>query len=127
MFEIIKCFVDRKKYVDDIIEQEFKRLWNTSHEQQNQIEAMKQVIKDCSAMPLGQELRETLKYQVKLFSSNIPLKRCMKLKLSKAEAAKAVASSFFKRVIKGNTKRQEQRHYYCAECNAWHLTSKDKK
>ena len=26
-----------------------------------------------------------------------------------------------------NPKRNEKRFYFCNECNAWHLTSKDKK
>ena len=54
--------------------------------------------------------------------------KCNKRKFSKFEAMLYLAQasmSYKKR--KGRSRRRECRYYYCKECNAYHLTSKERK
>ncbi len=44
---------------------------------------------------------------------------CLKVRLSKKEAAAVIKLS----PKIGKQYRKEKRAYYCANCNAWHLTS----
>lgn len=54
--------------------------------------------------------------------------KCNKKKFTKFEAMLylAQASMNYKK-RKGRSKRRECRYYYCKQCNAYHLTSKEKK
>lgn len=54
--------------------------------------------------------------------------KCNKRKFSKFEAMLylAQANMSYKR-RKGKSKRKECRYYYCSQCNAYHLTSKERK
>lgn len=50
---------------------------------------------------------------------------CHKRKFDKIGVMFALSQT--KRQANYNHNRQEKRYYYCSECNAWHLTSHDKK
>lgn len=52
-------------------------------------------------------------------------KPCHKVPFSKKDAATIVNNN--KRQGKRRKGRNEVRYYYCAECNAYHLTSRDEK
>ncbi|WP_186452535.1 hypothetical protein [Chitinophaga polysaccharea] len=51
---------------------------------------------------------------------------CNKRALSKADAQQALYWIRSNKRRKGMRKRKECRHYWCDECNAFHLTSKGK-
>jgi hypothetical protein len=54
------------------------------------------------------------------------MKKCKKRKLTKFEAMLCIANSeMINKFKKGHTKRRECRYYYCKECNAYHVTSKE--
>ena len=51
---------------------------------------------------------------------------CNKRKFkTELDAKIALVSSYYKRHIKNNKKRREIRYYWCKECSAYHLTSKE--
>ena len=41
------------------------------------------------------------------------------------DAKIALVKAYYKRHIKNNKKRNEIRYYWCSECRAYHLTSKE--
>lgn len=51
------------------------------------------------------------------------MKPCNKKKYDRIGAMIALANT---KSEYASTKRNEKRYYYCKECNAYHLTSKDK-
>ena len=124
--KISNLFINREKEINAILGKEFKRLFALAYEQKKEAENLQLFIRRCSEIPMGQDLRSQLKLKTREFSAIKAVKVCSKLKMTEKEARQAVATAFFKRVIKGNTKRQENRSYYCVGCNAYHLTSKDK-
>ena len=56
-----------------------------------------------------------------------PPQQCYKEKFkSKIEAEKIIALYAIRQKQNKTTHRKESRSYYCEECQAWHLTSKEK-
>ena len=54
--------------------------------------------------------------------------KCTKRKFSKFEAMLFLAqASMNRKRRKGKSRRKECRYYYCKQCNAYHLTSKERK
>ena len=50
---------------------------------------------------------------------------CRKKKLSLKRAKAILVHAFYQSKILGNKKRKEIRYYWCNECRAYHLTSKE--
>lgn len=60
-------------------------------------------------------------------SGEKPPQACYKEKFkSKVEAEKVIALYSIKQKKNKTTHRKETRAYFCEECEAWHLTSKEK-